>query len=354
MKARDISTLVCARHHNDGGRLAAWQARCGLAAGAMARRASSIAVAVLLLALTAPGAARADVSDVTVADVTTRAFSVIWLSSEAVADGRVRVFTDEEGLDEITGEVGIQLVSTGFPPALDLGIVKVDVTGLSADTTVYFQTETTDLLGNTVTFPAAAPLLPVTTATLTTRANADNAPIVNDLILHEVFQPDGVTAAPGTLLIVKVPGVSDYPISAFVGEGIEAPASIADLNNIFDASGTSAEVLPGEPLQITEFRGLLCTPSDHKLIRTRRAPPHEETPAITELEAPAPCFAPDGVAVDFDCDGRVGLVDFTRLAGNFDLAAPECAFNSDFDLDQDGRVGLVDFTRFASVFGAQE
>ena len=83
-------------------------------------------------------------------------------------------------------------------------------------------------------------------------------------------------------------------------------------------------------------------------------PAHEETPAITELEAPATCYSPNAVSADYDCDRRIGLVDFTRFLGNFTLELPDCQFNSDYDLDADSRVGLVDFTRFLSVFGSVE
>ena len=80
-------------------------------------RPDRVGYALLLFALwvTVAGAA---VTDVTIADVTTRAFSVVWVSDEAVDTATVRVFSDANGDTEITSTVQVTLVSSLFPPAL--------------------------------------------------------------------------------------------------------------------------------------------------------------------------------------------------------------------------------------------
>ena len=289
----------------------------------------------------------ASVSDVTVADVTTRAFAVVWVSSEAVTSATVRVFSDASGTNEITSTLALALVSAAFPPALAQGVVKVSVAGVSANTNVFVQTVTTGASG-TVLFPTAAPFLQAHTATQTTKANAANQPIVNDLLLHNVFAPNGTTPATGALLMLAAPSVGAAPLTAFVGEGFTAPAAVIDLNNLYQAStGSSAEVAANQNLTLTEFRGLLCPGlADHKLIRFRRAPAHEETPRITEVEAAVPCFFADTV-----CDNTINILDAQRVLNIFNRMRGQCAFNPDLDIVADNTINILDVQRVLNRFG---
>lgn len=281
---------------------------------------------------------QAGVHDQQVADVTTRAFSVIWLSDERVSDATVRVYTDEGGTNEITSQLVVTLISEDYPPALNQGVVKVDIVGLEPDFTYYFETETTSNPSGVITYPLTVPLPSVHTAAVTTRANASNGPIVNDLIMREVYYPDGVTPADGALLVVKLPDdVSKYAVTAFVGEGTDPPLAIVDLNNVFDASGTSAEVTEGTLMEITEFRGLVCDPDNHKLIRFRKVPAHEESPPITELELPSPCFFADTV-----CDDTIDIGDVQRVLNVWGEVRGSCRFNSDLDIVEDGQLDIGD------------
>lgn len=297
--------------------------------------------------------AYAQIADVTVADVTTRAFSLIWVADDFVDEATVRVYSDANGDTEVTNELNVALVSTAA--ALERGIVKVDVWGAQPDTTYYLETETMTSAGSEV-FPAASdPLIEALTAVQTTKALDTGEPIVNDILAYDFYDLDGLTPTEGGLVLISIPGVSAYPLSALSDNQLPNPRAIVDLNNAFEAeSGVSAEVPALEVLEVTEYRGIACDPSDQALVRLRRAPAHEEQPPITELESPESCYSPNGVSADFDCDGRIGLVDFTRFSAKFDVEVPDCKFNPDFDLNNDGRVGLPDFTRFSSVFGLAE
>lgn len=309
----------------------------------------------IVLAASLPMSAVAEIRDVTVADVTTRAFSVIWISDEPVLDAGLKVYLDENGLDEISANVDLTLVSSQYPPALDLGLIKIDVVGLEPDTTYFISLEMTTTSGSFV-YPTAPPLLPVTTAVEVALAKADSPdePIVNDLILHAIFDPDGVSPTEGTLMLIDIPGLSAYPISAFVGQGIDAPLAIADLGNLFDTAGYSAQAPEGARLLISELRGLLCPPETQRLVRVRRVPAHDETPPITELEDPALCFA----SGDFNCSGAVDAADFNdfliRFGSSSSEAQPDCSFNPDFDLNTDGQVNAGDFNDFLITFGSSE
>jgi len=300
--------------------------------------------------------AHAAVADVTVSDVTTRAFSVVWVSDEEITSATIRVYEDENGDIPVTDGIVVKLVSP--PEALSNGIAKVDVTGLAADTIYFIETETIGVGEGAVPvfFPeSTSALIEVKTALSTTRENPTGGPIVNDLIQHEIFEPDGVTESQGTLLMLKIPSISEYPLTAFVGEGFSVPQAVVDLNNLFeDASGISAEVLANTVMELSEFRGLLCNVADQKRTSLRRVPEHLEDPSITELEAPAACFSPGGTSVDFNCDSRIGLEDLGALAARFGLEQPDCRFNHDFDFNEDGRVGLFDLGALAAAFGTSE
>lgn len=289
----------------------------------------------------------AAVQDVTITDVTTRAFSVVWVSDESVDSATVRVFNDPDGLNEITSTLSVTLVSTAFPPALEQGVVKVDVTGLSDNATIYVQTETSGLSGLFL-FPESTPLLEVHTAVEAINANDLKHPITNDLIKHEMVAPDGQTPAEGGLLIVKLPSISPYPLTAFVGKDFASPASAVDLNNLFDAgSGKSADLAANTVIEITEFRGLsTCTLDNHKLLRFRRVPVHEETPKITEVESPAACFFADTV-----CDDVIDIVDVQRVLNLFNEALGSCVFNSDLDVVNDGVIDILDVQSVLNRFG---
>ncbi|MGE3541849.1 MAG: hypothetical protein AB7N91_31055 [Candidatus Tectimicrobiota bacterium] len=314
----------------------------------VARR-NRVGYAVLLLMLwtTVAGAA---VADVTVADVTTRAFSVVWVSDEAVQTATVRVFSDAQGQTEITTNVHVTLVSSLFPPALTQGVVKVSVAGLSANTRVFVQTETTGASG-TVRFPAAPPFVEVLTASRTSKAKANNTPIVNDVLVHTMSPPGGASAA-GTLLMVRAPHLGASPLTAFAGDGFPLPTAAIDLNNLFDvATRESVEVPAAEILEFTEFRGRRCPNlTDHKLVRFRRAPAHQETPAITELETASPCFFADTV-----CDDQVNILDVQRVLNVFNADSQDCAFNPDLDTvaSVDNVINILDVQRVLNRFGEQ-
>lgn len=294
---------------------------------------------LLLTPMLAYSNIEAAVRDITPADVTTRAASVIWASDEPVMSATVHVFADQAGITEITSGLAITLISEQFPPAHDNGIVKVDITGLSPDVSVYIQTETTSGSGTTLS-PDVGPFLEIRTAVETTKANISNQPIVNDLIRHPIFAPDGITAAPGTLMLLQAQGVSAYPVSAFVGEGgFAVPDAVVDMNNIFDAAGVSAEIPAEQVLVITEYRGLLCAGlENHKLYHLREAPKHLEVPAITELENPDACYFANTV-----CDDVIDIADAQAVLNIFNRVRGECVFNPDLDLNSDGVIDIVDF-----------
>ena len=222
---------------------------------------------VLVFSFALSGIAQAgipDVANILVTDVTTRSFSVIWGASEA-ATAALGVYADEDGLVAVSEAViaahpvvsGDVAISTA---AEDNGVMKVQVTGLEPDTTYYFQTVTTSKsTDDTVLFPDPAPLLSVTTEHLTVRAidnGSDLVPFGNDVIIWPCYLADGVTPAEGTLLLATIEG-ANYPLTAFVGDGVDLPDALIDLNNAFGlTSHENVDFQQGENLTLLNFRGM--------------------------------------------------------------------------------------------------
>jgi hypothetical protein len=295
---------------------------------------------LLLALLSIPLTTYAAVFDIQPADVTTRAASVVWVSDEPVLDASVRVFTDIDGVIDITDGLTLNVVSASFPPAHDNGIVKVEIVGLSPNTPVYIQTETTTASG-LIQEPAMGPFIEITTAAETTKVNSSDQPIVNDLIKYQLFAPDGATAATGTLMLLKANGTSRYPVSAFVSEGgVAAPDVIVDMNNLFDSAGKSLEILPDQVIEITHYRGLLCSSdiSRQALGVRYRAPAHAEAQPIVELEDPVQCFFSN-----LDCNDIIDIVDVQALLNIWGTTVGGCRFNPSFDINGDGQINIIDF-----------
>jgi hypothetical protein len=217
------------------------------------------------------------------------------------------------------------------------------------DTCYYVRTETTTASGPHV-FPPAPPYLEVCTAAATSKINASDRPVANDLIVHDLPAPDGVSPSAGALVLVAAPGLGDHPVSAFVGAGAAAPGAVVDLNNLYRADdGTMLELAGGEVLQITEYRGLLC-PAGQSRTRFGRAPLHEEIPTsgapITEAELAEACFFADTL-----CDDTIDILDAQRVLNAFGAADGTCSFNPDLDIVADDVINVLDVQSVLNRFG---
>jgi len=205
-----------------------------------------------------------EVNHVMVTDVTTTSFSVIWAANEASTAG-LEVYADENGSSQI-----VDAVITAHPiecgdetikaAAEDNGVMKVMVTGLEPDTTYYFMTITTSKSSLDTTYdPSAAPFTPVITESETVRtyeSDGDILPFSNDLIIEPCYLDDGTTFAEGTLLLATLEG-GNYPITAFVGDGVDSPFAIIDLNNIFSREAhVNLDLSQGKNLTLVNLRGM--------------------------------------------------------------------------------------------------
>lgn len=312
-------------------------------------RLRSPALATLLCSM-APVGARGEVTAATMADVTPAGFAVVWVSDEPVTAASVRVFSDSEGAIEITNTLTQSLSSAAAPPALDLGVVKVDVRGVAPSTCLYVQTLTTGQ-GGVVAQPATSPFPEVCTQAAVRKENALGGPIANDLVRHEVLVPDASVPAAGALVLLEVPGVSAAPVSAFVGVGFGASAAVTNLQNLFaEATGRNLEVADGAVLRLLELRGGTCPFPDQSRERYRRAPGHEEVVTvgarISQVEEAAGCFF-----ADTDCSGLVTDADAERVLAALPASQGDCRFDVDLDALGDDRIDILDVQRVLNRVG---
>lgn len=205
-----------------------------------------------------------EVSHIMVTDVTAVSFSVIWAASESSA-ADLRVYADEAGITQIADAVILPHPVTSEDDSIriaaeDSGVMKVMVTGLSPNTTYYFQTVTTSKESSDTTYdPVSAPFSEVTTEVRTVRTyedGADTLPFSNDVIIEPCYLEDGITPAIGSLLIATVAG-GNHPISTFVGDGVESPYALIDLNNMFSRETfENLDLVVGKNLTFLNFGGI--------------------------------------------------------------------------------------------------
>jgi hypothetical protein len=185
------------------------------------------------------------VKRIMVTDVTSDGFSVVWQSSEpATCD---LVLYDEHGhpLDDIATVSESAL----YPPAEDIGVMKVRVPGLEPGTLYSFRTLTISKLDGLAVFAPYPGVIDVITEIPTTTVN-------NDVFKQKIYDEEGY-AAEGTLLIASVQG-GRYPVSGWVGQGMESPWAWVDLNEIYSAANEEKlQLLGGEELSLWSFGGVL-------------------------------------------------------------------------------------------------
>lgn len=289
------------------------------------------------------------VSDTMVTDVTTRSFSVIWKSSEASAAG-LNVFN----ADCVTPTAGALITPhplLGNDPTIkataeNKGIMKVQVTSLQAATQYCFQTVTTSKSTSDVTtYTPLASDRTVVTETLTVRTYVDAGtgaimPFANDLLVFPIYEPDQVTFAAGSLLLISgttgvEPSGVGYPVTAFVGDGVASPLALVDLNNLFDASThENLDVFGGNVLILREFRGDGAGLGSATLVRYRKAPLDV---ALAEIKDPVQCFFADN-----NCSDGVNIIDVQRGLNLFDSMIGDNDFNSDMNVVVDNTINILD------------
>src|SRR3972149_1526417 len=281
-------------------------------------------------------AAPPSVSEIRVADVTTRSFSVVWIASEP-STANLLIY-DAPDCNALVN--GINIIGEGNDTT---GVIKATVTGLAPATTYCFQTETESKGTAEITYSPATPQA-VTTESQTTRTylqNSSNLPFGNDLIYHPVYSYLQVPGS-GNILMAYVNGGSN-PVSSWIGDGIATPDTLIDLNNIYSVSSRENMNLHGdERLRLVEVRGTDgCT-----IERWRKITLDTE---LVSVKPPDPCFD----KADLNCDNSVTILDILRDIGGFNTKAGDYCYNSDLDMNNSGSVTILDILNVIGKFGTQ-
>ena len=217
----------------------------------MAKRLKYLALFTLSLLLLIPGPSDASIiiaASVQVTDVTPVQFSVVWGTVEP-ATSTLKVFADADGIVPATEGLIIP-ESNNFPPAEDLGVMKVRVVNLKPDTQYYCQIQTTSKNSGIVTsYPETPPYIGV-------RTEHTSGIVSNDVLAQEISIGNGKSTQ-GTLGIVKVDQAS-YPLTGWAGDGVPDGWIAIDMNNFYDKdTRTNLELVGGEPIFLTYFGGAL-------------------------------------------------------------------------------------------------
>ncbi|WHI49547.1 hypothetical protein P3339_13820 [Microbulbifer sp. MLAF003] len=255
------------------------------------RKAQGLVVASLLAPMIGH-AATTEISDLMIADVTDRSLSIIFTTSEK-ASPALAVFTDEgatapaadieivqfpvhTGDPAISGQFRSHSIAGIVNGAKSRFIVKLEVQGLEPEATYYLRpSATSESSGEETVCPDAgsdyclgieAEALTIETAKGGVHAELDISSGNTQLYLNDQVIIDTEQGNTGDLAIIAVEGAR-YPLSAFVGDGIEAPKAIVDLNNLYSETGNGLLRIEGsmpdvqrgdfgEAAQVRLYRGI--------------------------------------------------------------------------------------------------
>jgi hypothetical protein len=217
----------------------------------MDKRIRYIVLLVLSLFLFIPSLSGANIIDtgsVWVTDVTPVQFAVVWGTLEP-ATGTVNVFADATGTVSVTDAV-ITFDSSSYPPAEDIGVMRIRVNNLKPNTQYFFQIKTTSKSsGGVFSYPDGPPFLEVTT-------EQGSIIVRNDVLAQQVSIGDGKSTQ-GTLVIAEIDQAS-HPVTGWAGDGVPDGWVAIDTNNFYDKdTHVNLELLGGEPIILTYFGGSL-------------------------------------------------------------------------------------------------
>ena len=189
-----------------------------------------------------------DTASLRVTDVTPVQFKVVWATAEPAVSSS-RVFLDENGTLPCA-EAEVISESAQHPPAEDIGVMKVRVTGLKPDTSYFFQMESKSKITDTVSlYPQSPPFLEV-------RTEKSSTVVRNDVLAQKIDAADSQPSK-GMLVIASVAKAS-YPVSGWVGDGVPEQWAAIDMNNFYDRdSHSNLQLSGGEVIDLTLFGGSL-------------------------------------------------------------------------------------------------
>ena len=216
---------------------------------------------VLSVSLLVPSVGNAqivDVNSVRVTDVRPASFSVVWGTTEP-AEGSVNVFADPDGNTPVKDAV-VVFESKDYPPAKNLGVMKVRVENLKANTSYYFQIATTLINdgGSPFLYPQTPPFIGVTT-------EQESVVVRNDVLVQQISIGGG-RSTQGTLLIAEIDQAA-YPVTGWAGDGVPDGWAAIDTNNFYDKNThKNLDLVGGEPITFTFFGGSMGSVTTNDIV----------------------------------------------------------------------------------------
>ena len=232
----------------------------------------------LAIILVHPGKANSAgpvLSDVLVTDVTDRSFSLLWTSDQP-GQKIVEVYNDSGGTLRVNNlGVSEHSVHTGNPAynganrqesinaivqaAKAQGIYQASVTGLGPNSNYYIKFGIqSDATGEISLCPDAGPaicpdahtgLIPVVTQAQPNRTSA-----VPDVFLNDHILSLNLSATTGQLVVISTE-TSNYPVSAYIGDGVTEPYALIDTNNLFSMEDQQTLAVNGSLVQAYGNKG---------------------------------------------------------------------------------------------------
>ena len=270
------------------------------------------------------------ISNLQVADVTPRSFSIIGTVSEP-------------------STVGFSLYSSncstpaiGYATALQQnqasGNMRISVTGLTADTTYCYRMSVISASSSDQTTSSSVIVKTATAVTSTKSAGSDIFPTGNDIVRVPspyLDQSAGETRDKIIASVELLNGIAVSPLSLLLSS--DPNKDYFNLNNVFDvATGKSLDLVGGERVKVTEIHGT----SGCVIERYRTIPADVGGTAARVFTRINPN--------DIDASGGVNILDVLRLVGGKGATRTGSCFNSDFDLNGDG---IIDSTDLAIIKG---
>lgn len=276
--------------------------------------------------------------DSQVADVTTKSFSVAWLADSAALSASLHVYKDQFGAGEELDVIQRYAGASGGDSLID-GIAAIVVSGLEPDTNYFYRLDV-NFLSGLESYPQFTPLPSVKTQVSRTFSDMFGQPIVNNIVFGTINYAPGSVSGFGSILLIGIPSVSNYPLSATVSyEGNEMSLAQINLNNLFNEAGVNSFLYSGMVVKIREWRGYQQCEGGQGQERTfyKKLNENRLLAELHNVETLTGCST-----LDLDCSGVVDLADVNFLSSYEGAVVGSCAYYAEYDLVLDGVIDAAD------------
>lgn len=275
-------------------------------------------VALMLMLLSSVVMAEITFTNIKVTDVSPNSFTVNW-KADASSTANLNIYLDVLKTQVATGVVITPQFTESNNTVLatlaeDSGVLRVRVSGLSANTAYFFELVTTPKVSG------VSQIYPITGALPSVKTFAQSFPVSNENLSADVLAIDGISAATGSILIINIAS-SQYGVSHMVGDGYGSSYSAVNLSNLFaDATARSRAVAGGELGSVRAFGGFLG-----QTVSPLTIPANELLGEVQQI-----AISPMILQADVDTDSDL-MSDLFELENGLAIGANDASGNPDLD-----------------------